>query len=65
MTLNGRRNVVLGGNSGTGLAVAQVATWKGAAVVNVSSQQAKVDAALGLMHYAKEHAMDLSEATSI
>ena len=57
--------MVLGSNSGIGLAVAQVATWRGAAVVIASSHWAKVDAALGLMHYAKEHAMDLSEAATI
>ena len=43
MTLNGKRIVVLGGSSGIGLAIAQAASHEGAAVVIVSSNQARVD----------------------
>ena len=65
MTLDGKRIVVLGGSSGIGLAVAQAATREGAAIVIVSSQQARVDAALGQVPGAEGHAADLSEAASI
>ena len=46
MTLNGKRIVVLGGSSGIGLATAQAAAREGAAVVIVSSRQARIDEAL-------------------
>lgn len=65
MTLDGKRIVVLGGSSGIGLAIAQAAAREGAAVVIASSQQAKVDAALGQLPGAQGHAVDVSEAASV
>ena len=65
MTLDGKRIVVLGGSSGIGLAVAQSAAQAGAAVVIVSSQQAKVDKAVGQVPGAEGHAADLSEAAAV
>ena len=65
MTLDGKRIVVLGGSSGIGLAIAQSAAREGAAVVIASSQQAKVDAALGKVPGAQGYAVDVSEAASI
>jgi NAD(P)-dependent dehydrogenase (short-subunit alcohol dehydrogenase family) len=47
MTLKGKRVLVLGGTSGIGLAVAEAASTEGSNVVVVSSQQSRVDAALG------------------
>jgi NAD(P)-dependent dehydrogenase (short-subunit alcohol dehydrogenase family) len=49
MTLDGKKVVVLGGSSGIGLATAQAAARQGAAVVIVSSRQARVDEALATL----------------
>jgi NAD(P)-dependent dehydrogenase (short-subunit alcohol dehydrogenase family) len=46
MSLTGKRVVVLGGSSGIGLATAQGAAKAGAAIVIVSSRQARIDQAL-------------------
>ena len=65
MTLDGKRNVVLGGSAGIGLAVAQAAARDGAAVVIASSQQAKLDAALEQMPGADGLLVDASRAASV
>ena len=66
MTLDGKRIVVLGGSSGIGLSVAEAAAGEGAVVVIASSQQAKLDAALGgLPGTATGHVVDLSDAAAV
>jgi NAD(P)-dependent dehydrogenase (short-subunit alcohol dehydrogenase family) len=66
MTLNGKRLVVLGGSSGIGLAVAEAAAREGASLVIVSSNRARVDAALkSLPAGAQGHAVDLSSEAAI
>ena len=66
MTLNGKRIVVLGGSSGIGLAVAQSAAREGAAVVIVSSNQARVDQALATLPAGAEgHAADLGDEAAV
>lgn len=57
--------MILGGSSGIGLAIAQSAAREGAAVVIVSSQQAKVDAALSQVPGAQGHAVDTSDAAAV
>jgi NAD(P)-dependent dehydrogenase (short-subunit alcohol dehydrogenase family) len=65
MTLNGKRIVVLGGSSGIGLATAEAAVREGAAVVIVSSRQARVDEALAKLPGAEGYAVDLTDATAV
>ena len=65
MTLNGKRIVVLGGSSGIGLATAQAAAKEGAAVVIVSSRQARVDEAVAKLPGAEGHAVDLTDAAAV
>jgi NAD(P)-dependent dehydrogenase (short-subunit alcohol dehydrogenase family) len=66
MTLNKKRIVVLGGSSGIGLAVAQAAAREGASPVIVSSNRARVDAALkSLPNGAQGHAADLGNEAAI
>jgi NAD(P)-dependent dehydrogenase (short-subunit alcohol dehydrogenase family) len=66
MTLHEKRIVVLGGSSGIGLAVAQVAAREGADVIIASSRQGRVDAALKTLPPGAEgHAVDLSDETAI
>lgn len=65
MTLNGQRIVILGGSSGIGLATAQTAAREGAAVVIVSSRQARIEEALGtLPANAEGRAVDLTDETA-
>ncbi len=66
MTLDEQRIVILGGSSGIGLAIAQAATRVGAAVVIVSSRQARIDEALAaLPTNAEGRAIDLTEEAAI
>jgi len=66
MTLNGKRIVALGGSSGIGLAVARAAAGEGAAVVVVSSRQARVDAALATLPATAEgRAVDLTKEAAV
>lgn len=66
MNLNGQRIVVLGGTSGIGLATAQAASREGAAVVVVSSRQARVEEALAALPSGAEgHAVDLGDPASV
>jgi len=45
-TLEGKKVIIMGGSSGLGLATAKAAATDGAAVVIVSSSQARIDGAL-------------------
>jgi NAD(P)-dependent dehydrogenase (short-subunit alcohol dehydrogenase family) len=66
MTLQDKRIVVLGGTSGIGLAVAQAAARQGADLVVVSSQAAKVEAALAAFPPGVQgHAVDLSVESAV
>jgi NAD(P)-dependent dehydrogenase (short-subunit alcohol dehydrogenase family) len=66
MTLDGQRIVILGGSSGIGLATAQAAAREGAAVVIVSSRQARIDEALAaLPTNAEGRAFDLTDEAAI
>jgi NAD(P)-dependent dehydrogenase (short-subunit alcohol dehydrogenase family) len=66
MTLKAKRIVVLGGSSGIGLAVAQAAAQEGAQAVIVSSNRARVDAALKtLPANAEGEAADMGSETAI
>jgi NAD(P)-dependent dehydrogenase (short-subunit alcohol dehydrogenase family) len=66
MTLQNKRIVVLGGSSGIGLAVAKAAAREGAALVIVSSRQAKVDAAVAELPPGTEgRAVDLTDEGSV
>src|ERR1700735_2939499 len=66
MALNGQRIVILGGSSGIGLATAQAAAREGAAVVIVSSRQARIDEALAtLPKNAEGRACDLTDEAAI
>jgi len=66
MSLNGKRVVVLGGSSGLGLAAAQAAAGEGARIVLVSSNQARLDAALATLPRGGEsHVVNLREESQI
>jgi len=66
MSLSGKRVVVIGGTSGIGFAVAELAQQQGAEVVVVSSSAAKVDKAKSrLQGKATGHAVDLSKEEAI
>jgi NAD(P)-dependent dehydrogenase (short-subunit alcohol dehydrogenase family) len=64
--LTGKRVIILGGSSGLGFATAKAAAAEGANVVIVSSNQARIDAALEeLPQGSKGYAVDLSKEQSI
>jgi NAD(P)-dependent dehydrogenase (short-subunit alcohol dehydrogenase family) len=66
MILDKKRIVVLGGSSGIGLAIAQVAANEGAAMVIVSSSKDRVDRALGTLPAGAEgHAVDLTDEAAV
>mgnify|MGYP003365177986 CR=1 FL=1 len=66
MDMRDKRVVVLGGTSGIGLAVAEVAAGEGARVVIASSRQASVDAALArLSGGAEGQARDLRDEAAV
>ena len=65
MTLKDKRIVVLGGSSGIGLAVAQAAAQEGARPVIVSSNAARIEAALRTLPGAEGHPADLSSEAAI
>ena len=66
MSLQGKRIVVLGGSSGIGLAVAQAAAQGGGAVVVVSSNKARVEAAVASLPNGGEgHAIDLTDEAAV
>ena len=65
MSLNGKRVVVIGGASGIGFAVAELAQELGATVVIGSSGEAKVNAAVNRLTGATGRAVDLRDETSV
>ena len=65
LSLAGKRVVVVGGSSGLGFAVAELAQKLGAAVVIASSTRAKVDAAVGRLGGAPGDLVDLRQEASI
>jgi NAD(P)-dependent dehydrogenase (short-subunit alcohol dehydrogenase family) len=65
-TLNGKRIVLLGGTSGLGFAVAEMAASEGAEIVVVSSRQESVDQAVArLPKGTKGYALDLSNEEEV
>ena len=65
-TLNKKRVIILGGSSGLGLAAAKAAAEEGADVVIVSSNQSRIDNALGELPAASRgYAVDLSKEINI
>lgn len=66
MNLHGQRVVVLGGTSGIGLATASAAAERGAEVIVVSSNKARVEQALATLPAgAAGHAVDLTDAAQV
>ena len=65
MSLNGKRVVVIGGASGIGFAVAELAQELGARVVIGSSGEAKVAAAAARVPGATGRAVDLRDEASV
>jgi NAD(P)-dependent dehydrogenase (short-subunit alcohol dehydrogenase family) len=65
MSLEGKRVVVIGGASGIGFAVAELASAQGATVVIGSSSETKVSAAVERLKGATGRAVDLRDETSI
>lgn len=64
--LNKKRVIVLGGSSGIGLAAAKAAAAEGAEVVIVSSNQSRIDSALGELPAGSQgYAVDLSQEMNI
>jgi NAD(P)-dependent dehydrogenase (short-subunit alcohol dehydrogenase family) len=65
MSLDGKRVVVIGGASGIGFAVAELAHAQGAAVVIASSTEAKVHAAVERLPGATGRTVDLRDEASV
>ena len=65
MSLDGKRVVVIGGASGIGFAVAELARAQGAAVVIGSSREANVSAAVECLQGATGRTVDLREEASV
>jgi len=65
MSLDGKRVVVIGGASGIGFAVAELARAQGAAVVIGSSAEANVSAAVERLPGATGRTVDLRDETSV
>jgi len=65
MSLEGKRVVVIGGTSGIGFAVAELARAQGAAVVIGSSAGTNVDAAVERLSGATGRAVDLRDEASV
>ena len=65
MSLDGKRVVVIGGTSGIGFAVAELARAQGAAVVIGSSTGANVNAAVERLHGATGRIVDLRDEASV
>jgi len=65
MTLAGKRIVVVGGASGIGFALAELAHAQGATVVIASSNETKVRAAASRLDGATAHTVDLRDEASV
>jgi NAD(P)-dependent dehydrogenase (short-subunit alcohol dehydrogenase family) len=66
MSLSQKKIVILGGTSGIGFAVAELAAREGASVVVVSSNPERVSAAVGLLpNGAQGHAVDLTNEVAV
>jgi NAD(P)-dependent dehydrogenase (short-subunit alcohol dehydrogenase family) len=65
MSMEGKRVVVIGGASGIGFAVAELARTQGAAVVICSSTKTKVSAAVERLQGATGRTVDLREEASV
>lgn len=66
MTLDDKRIIILGGTSGIGLAVAQVASAEGARIVLASSNMARVQEALASLPPGTEgRTLDLADALAV
>lgn len=65
MTLTDKRIVIVGGSSGIGFAVAVAAVAHGGRVVLVSSDQARIDAALARLPGAEGHAVDVTRENEV
>ena len=66
MSLNGKRVVILGGASGTGLATAKAAQREGAVLAVASSRRERVDHALASLESGAEgHVVDLSDEAQV
>jgi NAD(P)-dependent dehydrogenase (short-subunit alcohol dehydrogenase family) len=65
MSLDGKRVVVIGGASGIGFAVAELARAQGAAVVIGSSAEANVSAAVERLPGAMGRTVDLRDEASV
>ena len=65
MSLDGKRVVVIGGATGIGFAVAELAREQGASIVIGSSNEANVNTAAERLHGAAGHAVDLRDEASV
>lgn len=65
MSLEGKRVVVIGGGTGIGFAVAELAREQGASIVIGSSNKTNVDAALAHFQGATGHTIDLRDEASV
>jgi len=65
MSLDGKRVIVIGGSSGIGFAVAELARGMGAEVVIASGNSANVDAAVARLPGARAASVNLRDETSV
>ena len=65
LSLHGKRVVVIGGGSGIGFAVAELAREQGADIVIASSRAATIDAAVGRLNGSAGHVVDLRDEAGV
>ena len=65
MSLDGKRVVVIGGATGIGFAIAELAYAQGATIVIGSSNEAKVNGAVKCLHGATGRAVDLRDEAGV
>ncbi len=65
MPLEGKRVVVIGGATGIGFAIAELAREQGASIVIGSSNETSVSTAAERLHGATGHAVDLRDETNV